>query len=627
MLFRITPFVLTSLAASLCVHAETIQLPAVVTTAARLPQTTKEVIGDVTVIDQKAIQTAGTISLPELLARQPGVQISSNGGAGKATSIYLRGNSAQHTLVLIDGVRIGSATLGTAALQHIPLSQIDRIEVLRGPAASLYGSDAIGGVIQIFTKEGKKGFHPQVELGYGSNNTISASAGISGGNDDTRYALNLAHFKTDGISSISNPKNPGYFDDKDGYENNSVSLSLKHRINEDHELGVNLLQAWGKNQLDGYVSDSNYVARAQSYDYRDETQNGSASIWSKNKLTAHWNSLLNLAYSIDDNKNFTPRAFNDYHDKVSQIKTAQTQLSWMNDFETQAGTWQLGAETLEQKVSGDQQYDKDHRRINSLQAGYLGHLDILSVQLNVRSDDNSLLGRKNTGSAAFALELTDAWQVGTTFGTAFKAPTFNDLYWPNLGNPNLLPEESINKEIFVRFNGKEISSSLTVYKNRVSNLIQWAPAPTAADPYRWLPSNVAQAELQGVTLAADWQANGILAGFSYDYLNASDESNGANRGNELARRAKYSGTAYAGLTLNAWTLRAEIQAQSKRFDDPANKKQLAGYALTNLSANWQVNKEWSLQARVNNVFDTEYEQVKDYGTQGINAMLNLRGQY
>ncbi|MEN9658661.1 MAG: hypothetical protein RL571_2126 [Pseudomonadota bacterium] len=621
MLFRIAP--LTILIASICAQAETIQLPAVVTTAARLPQAAKEVIGDVTVIDQKAIETAGAISLPELLARQPGVQITSNGGAGKSSSIFIRGNNANHTLVLIDGVRFGSATLGTAALQHLPLAQVDRIEILRGPAASMYGSDAIGGVIQILTKQGQKGFHPSVEIGYGSNNTVDANAGISGGNEDTRYNLSVAHFKTDGINLSSNPKSSSFNADKDGYENNSVALSVRHKINEENELGASLLQAWGKNQYDSSVSDANDRPLAQSYDYREESKNGSANIWTKNQFMPNWSSQLKFGYSVDDSKNITPKAFNDYTDKTSKIQTTQTQWSWINDFDTRAGTFQLGAETLEQKVSADQKYDQDQRRINSVQAGYLGRFNIFSMQLNARSDDNSLLGRKNTGSAAFALELAEAWQVGTSFGTAFKAPTFNDLYSPNSGNPNLLPEESINKEIFVRFNGKELSSSLTVYKNRVSNLIQWAqPAPSA----HWIPSNVAQAEMQGVTLATDWKANGILAGFSYDYLNGSDESNGANQGNELARRAKYSGQVYAGITLDAWTLRAEVQAQSKRFDDAANKKELAGYALTNLSANWQINSEWSMQARVNNVFDTEYELAKDYATQGRNAMLNLRWQ-
>ncbi|QBC43948.1 TonB-dependent receptor domain-containing protein [Iodobacter fluviatilis] len=625
MLFRIAP--LSLLIASICAQAETIQLPAVVTTAARLPQAAKEVIGDVTVIDQKAIETAGAISLPELLARQPGVQISSNGGAGKSSSIFIRGNSSKHTLVLIDGIRFGSATSGSAALQHIPLAQIDRIEILRGPAASMYGSDAIGGVIQIFTKPGQKGFHPSIEIGYGSNNTVDANAGISGGNEDTRYTLSVAHFKTEGINAITNRQNSSFYDDNDGYENNSVALSVRHKINEENELGASLLQAWGKNQYDSSVSDANDRPLAQSYDYREESKNGSANIWTKNQLMPNWSSMLKFGYSIDENKNFTPKAFNDYTDKTSKIQTTQTQWSWMNDFDTRAGTFQLGAETLEQKVSGDQKYDQDQRRINSLQAGYLGRFNIFSMQFNARSDDNSLSGRKNTGSAAFSLELSDAWQVGTSFGTAFKAPTFNDLYWPNSGNPNLLPEQSINKEMFVRFNGKELSSSLTVYKNRVSNLIQWASAPTLTNPDRRIPSNVALAEMQGVTLTTDWKANEMQAGLSYDYLKGSDESNGANKGNELAHRAKYSGQVYAGITLDAWTLRAEVQAQSKRFDDAANKKELAGYALTNLSASWKINPTWSMQARINNVFDTKYELIKDYGTLGRNAMLNLRWQH
>lgn len=627
MLFRTKPLlILTTLAASLVAQAETVQLPAVVVTAARMAQTEREVIGDVTVIDQQEIQATASNNLLDLLSGQPGVQITSNGGAGKVSSVFLRGNNSQHTLVLIDGIRAGSATLGSMAFQHIPLSQINRIEILRGPAASLYGSDAIGGVIQIFTKEGQKGFHPSAEIAYGSHNTFEASAGLSGGNDDTRYRLNLAHSKTDGINAIKNPANPGFYDDKDGYENNSVSFSATHQINENNEFGVSLLSAWGKNQQDGYVSDANYVPLAQSYDYRDETQNASANIWSKNRLTSNWTSLVKLGYSKDENKSFTPQSATDYRDLESRIQTGQTQLSWLNDITTGFGTLQLGAETLEQKVSGDKDYALTHRRTNSFQAGYLANFGDLSLQLNGRTDDNSQLGRHNTGSAGLIWQLNEAWQLGSTMGTAFKAPTFNDLYWPadaySSGNPDLEPEESNNKEVFVRYTAGNIHASLTAYNNKVSNLIDWAQTR----PYFYQPSNVGQALLRGATLTTDWKKGDLLAGFSYDYLDASDESGGANQGNQLARRARHAGLVFAGMTLDSWTLRAEIQAQGQRFNDPANKESLAGYALTNLSASWQVNKDWAVQARINNLFDREYEQVKDYGTAGINAMLNLRWQ-
>ncbi|MBY0444740.1 MAG: TonB-dependent receptor, partial [Burkholderiales bacterium] len=302
------------------------------------------------------------------------------------------------------------------------------------------------------------------------------------------------------------------------------------------------------------------------------------------------------------------------------------QLSWLNDIKTDLGTFQLGAETLEQKVSGDVAYAVDQRRVNSLQAGYLAHFGDVSLQINARSDDNSQLGRHNTGSAGLAWQLNDDWQLGGTAGTAFKAPTFNDLYWPedpySSGNANLSPEESNNKELYIRYSAGTINASLTAYNNKVTNLIQWAESR----PYFSQPMNVGEAQLRGITLTTDWQQGDYLAGFSYDYLDASDESTGADHGKRLARRAKHSGLIYAGMALDAWTLRTEIQAQGHRFDDPANQKELAGYALTNLSASWKINKDWSLQARVNNLFDQEYEQVKDYGTLGRNAMLNLRWQ-
>ena len=163
-----------------------------VTTPLRVPEEEKNVIADTTVITSDEIERAGLSTLPQLLQQQPGIEITNSGGPGKVSTVSIRGTKSTHTLILLDGLRIGSATTGLAPIQDMPLSQIEKIEIVRGPASSLYGQDAIGGVIQIFTKKGKKGFHPYVSAGYGRYKTKEMAAGVSAGNDSTSFALNLS---------------------------------------------------------------------------------------------------------------------------------------------------------------------------------------------------------------------------------------------------------------------------------------------------------------------------------------------------------------------------------------------------------------------------------------------------
>ncbi|WP_182077295.1 TonB-dependent receptor domain-containing protein [Deefgea sp. CFH1-16] len=615
-----TYLLILSALASIPAMAEVTQLNDVVVTATRIAQPLREVVGDVTVLDREAIAAQGNSSLQEVLSRQPGIQISNSGGPGKSTSVYLRGANNSQTLVLIDGVNFGSATLGGASLQNIPLDQIERVEILRGPAASLYGSGAIGGVIQIFTRQGKA--KSSVEIGYGNHNTVDAKATLAGGDEATRYSITAAHFKTDGVNAIVNPKNSNYNPDQDGYENNSLSLAAQHKINTQHAFGVSALGAWGENHYDGSISNSAYKPVAQSYDYRDKSFNGSANVWSKNQWNDIWTSHIKAGTSIDEGRNYTPFSATNYQDKVSKIKTQQTLLSWVNDVSILGGTLQVGAETLGQKVTSDTDYSVNHRRINSVLAGYLVTVSDVTLQLNGRSDDNSQYGRNNTGTLGLAWQMNDDWSLGTTMGTAFKAPSFNDLYWPGSGNPNVKPEESNSKEVFVRFANNRFQSALTVYENKVTNLIEWAPTPSGL----WQPSNIGTAKLGGATLTADWQSAGYIAGASYDYLDARDTSSGANKDRQLARRAKHAGVAYVGLQTPVWMARVEIQAQGQRFDDAANKKVLAGYALTNLAASYQIDKDWSLHARVNNLFNRDYQLATDYGNLGINGIVSVRWQ-
>ncbi|QLG87438.1 TonB-dependent receptor [Chitinibacter bivalviorum] len=598
--------VLSTLAAT--AHAEVTQLDEVVVTAARIAQPAREVVGDVTVIDAAELENQNNTTLPELLARQPGIQVASNGGAGKSGAIYIRGANAQQTVVLIDGVRYGSATTGQAALQHLPLEQIDRIEILRGTAASLYGADAIGGVIQIFTKQGGKGFQPSAKLGYGTENSWDMSANVSGGNEQTHYALGVAYSQTDGISALAVPKYQKYSSDKDGYKNLSVSASASHSFNERNEIGGSVLIAQVKNQYDNAYA-------TNTYNYRDEGSNGSGTIWSKNQLTDIWASKLQAGLSVDNSFNYAPAT--SYSPEKSQFKTQQSQFAWQNDIKAGPGVLTLAAETLLQAVSGTTQYDVDSRRINSVWGGYLAHLGDVTLQANLRNDDNSQFGNDTNGTIGASWAFANAWQVGASYATGFQAPTFNELYYPGYGNPDLKPAQSKNAEAFLRYAQKTLQASATIYRNRVTDLLQYDAAKGGT-------ANIGKANLQGLTLTADWQINGVSLGGSYDYLDATDDSSTANNGKQLARRAKNAGFAYAAYGQANWTVRVEMQAQGQRFDDAANKKSLAGYALTNLAATWQVAKDWGLELRINNVFDQEYELAKDYGTLGANGMLTVK---
>ena len=207
-----------------------------VTTPLRVPEKAKNVIADTTVITSDEIERAGLSTIPQLLQQQPGVEVKTTGGPGSVSTVYIRGTSSTHSIFLIDGLRVGSSTTGTTAIQNIPLSQIERIEIVRGPASSLYGQDGIGGVIQIFTKKGKKGFHPYVSAGYGRYKTKEMAAGFSAGNDSTSFSLNLSGMNTDAFSAFVPNDNAAQTCKiliEIHYRNRGVSSSLSHQFNDE----------------------------------------------------------------------------------------------------------------------------------------------------------------------------------------------------------------------------------------------------------------------------------------------------------------------------------------------------------------------------------------------------------
>lgn len=585
--------------------AETINLDNVVVTASRTPQTRESVIADVSVIDSEEIQRAGQSTLVELLAVQSGIEISSSGGAGTASGIFIRGTNSSHVVVLIDGLRVDSATLGVTSFENLPLGQIDKIEILRGPATSLYGQDAIGGVIQIFTKKGEGAVKFNANLGYGSYNTTKAGAGVSGSIRDTRFSLNVSTQNTGSFSAIDTANSD--YNDKDAYRNLAFSGKISHQIELGHEIGFQLLHSDGNVHLDNKFNGSNFDSRADAKQY-------SYAIFSNNQFTDFWLSKFRIGEGADESRTF---------DQFSALdgdlyKTRQFQINWQNDFKLPLGTLSLLYDGLEQTVNSSVNYDVKKRINDGLVASYLLNLNAHSLQTSIRHDSNSQFGNKTTGNIGYGFSFTPEWRATASYGTAFKAPTFNDLYYPNFGNPNLKPEQSRNIEASLRYQTDNTTASATVFQNKVRDLIGY-------DNF-FNVMNINEARIKGVSLSANQRLGEFSFGGNIDIQSPKDDITNK----LLARRASRHASAKASYTLGNWRFGTEAIASSKRFNNATNTAVLDGYALINATVDYKFSKDWSAQARANNILDKQYALAltgsEAYNTPSANLFFSVRYQ-
>ena len=584
-------------------HAEQLAaLDTVVVTATRQAQRANEVLTDITVIEADEIRSAGpTATINELLARQPGIEINQKGGMGTDSNIFIRGSNSTHVLVLVDGMRLGSTTLGVPAWGFIPLEQIDRIEIIRGSSSSLYGSDAIGGVIQIFTKRGEGPLRAFAEAGFGTWNTTALMAGFSGGTEGWRYSFQLSDKQSDSFSAVNNPKSPYYNPDNDGFHIASSSGSLSYSPSKGQEVGLTYLYSDGWNRYD---------SSPKAKDYKQYQTIYGANIYTRNQLTDAWTSTLKFGQSADDGKQYS----NGNQD--SSIRSTQTQYQWQNDITLPIGSALLALERLEQGVSGNVAYSTSQRSINSYLAGWTGNLADHRLQFNVRRDDNSQFGGKTTGMLAYGYQFSSNWRANMSYGTGFKAPTFNDMYWPGSGNTDLQPETSKNIEAAVHYEIGQHHTSLTYYHNNVDNLIEWAPNSSGF----WMPDNVAKARLSGLTLAYTGQLSDYKLSGSLDFQDPEDL--------DLQKTLRYRARQIAKLALSrdfgAFNIGGEVLASGHRYNDANNTQELAGYGTVNLYASYRFAADWSVFARANNIFDKNYVLVQDYATPGANAFVGIR---
>jgi vitamin B12 transporter len=457
-------------------------------------------------------------------------------------------------------------------------------------------------VIQIFTKAGAGRPHFNLSAAAGTYNTRRLSVGYGGQVGGTRFDLQLGHSSTDGFSAIGNPANFYYNPDRDGFRDNSLSARVSHAVGADHEVGLTLFNSTGKAHYDGYPS---------TFDSRTEHTVSAYGVYSKNRFLPGWQSLLRAGVGTDDYTSITTTR--------SKFRTVQNQATWKNDINAGGGLLTLGLEWLQQKVSGATDYALTRRDVHSYLAGYQRRFGKHSVQLHVRSDDNSQYGRRNTGSLAYGYQFTSAWRATASVGTAFKAPTFNDLYYPltygSVGNPNLRPERSRNREVALRYDNGGQQFGVVHYDNQVTDLISWqlyGPGYT--------PMNVGQASLKGTTFSYHGRAAGYGVRAVLDLQDPVDDSTG----HLLPRRARRHGMVGLNRSVGPWELGGEVVFSGARYDDTANKNRLGGYGLVDLTARYRISRDVSLNARVNNLFDKKYALAKDYNTPGTDLFVALR---
>lgn len=586
------------------------QLPETVVTATRVEQRLSDAVADISVIDRATIERSGAEGVADVLAKVQGIQIARNGGLGNTTSVYLRGAETRFTAVFIDGVRVDSQATGGAPWEAIPLSQIDRIEIVRGPAAAVYGSDAMGGVIQLFTRKGEGGVAPYVGVGVGNRSTYKAEAGVSGASGGFDYSLGVSRDQSDGFDVRTDA---GHNPDKDDYRNTAGNLRLGFQINPRQRIEGTLLQSDLKAGYDDFGHDP-----SAPVDDRSNQRLRTAGVNWSSQWTDIWRTKLSATDStarLETEPNF--------------YKTETQIRDYLFQNEFRMGPHLVTAD-LERREDGLQNapgvgmfaspgIDRE-RSQNALALGYGFSQGPHTLQLNARHDDDSEFGGKNTGSVAYGYAFTPAWRVTASAGTAFRAPTLYQRF-SEYGVASLQPEEGKNYEAGLRWTPQPSSSlSLTAYHNKVKNLINFDSTSTACQSFFGCYGNVGRAQYEGVTLAGTHRIGDVSLRGSVDWQDPRD----LDTDKLLVQRARVYGSLGADVRVGTWLLGAEVVASGKRYADPANTLVLGGYGLLNLTASTPLADGLTLLARLDNATDKDYQLVRNYATAGRTFYVGLK---
>lgn len=581
-------------------------LPDLLVTATRTETAKNQLAAAATVYTRKDIERLQAKTLPELLSGTAGIDMSQSGGYGKDTNIYMRGTNSDHVLVLIDGIKFGSVTTGTSPFQFIPMDQVERVEIIRGPQSSLYGSEAIGGVIQIFIRKGSQQDKPNVTLdaGGGSYDTYRVAGTVSGKWKNNWYTLGSSQFGSQGFNSrqpisgrfgVNQP-------DNDGYLNTALNARLGHRFDNNAEIEAFFMRTEGKTEYDG------------NFQNKTEFVNQVVGATANFNIVDNWRSILRLGQSRDDGDNFAPDGT-----FSSRFNSTRWNASWLNevalseDHQLIIGSdYRLDQADSSSSFNESSRYDAGiftelHSRI----------LDDHFINASIRGDKNEAFGEQVTGNFGWRYNGSYGISPFASFGNAFKAPSFNQLYFPGFGNPSLKAEESTSFEAGLAGEHDWIEWEIRAYHTNIDNLIV-----TVTNPTTFLSSaeNVGRAKIDGIEAEIGTQIMNWNSKLNMNLLSPKNRETNA----RLPRRAEKTLSYDLSRSFGQFDLGAKVLAQADRFDDTLNKTKVAGYVTVDLRSAYHLSKNWTLSAKLNNLLNKQYQTVNTFNTADRNFFLSIR---
>jgi len=576
----------------------------VLVTASRYSESRSDTFWSTDVLTRDEIDARQTFSLPDLLTGLAGVQFDNAGGMGKATSLFLRGTNSDHTLLLVDGVRVGSATLGAPPLELIPVGEIDHIEVVRGPRSTLYGSDAMGGVIQIFTRgAGAPGVSGSAEASGGSYDTFRESASFRATGEQLWFSANGTLLHSAGFNACNGSLSPpaGCFavePDRDGFHSTSGTFAAGTHFAEGWSAELRTLLTSGRSDYDGsFANVTDFAERVES-------------LLVDGKLSDSWTLHLTAGHNVDDEKDLLAAVPQDRFVTSRNSASAQLEGTFNNALRLVSG-----ADWLDDHVDSTTPYDVTTRATTGVFTELHATQGAWSELAGARLEDNDQFGDHVTGNVGLAWKAESWLRLTATWGTAFHAPTFNDLYYPGFSNPQLQPEESRSTELAAEGLWQSLHWSVHAYQTDIGNLISF-------DPVTFTPQNIATARIQGVELAGDWKHGPWSLSGQLTLLDPRDRTAG-DGDTLLPRRARQSAALDVRRAMGRFNFAAIGHWQGRRFDDAANTVPLGGYFTLDLLSEWNLRPEWSLKARLANALGRSYETEAYYNQPGREFDLTI----